>query len=144
VRARPVGIGAACAACADRRRLHLRYYELDLRANAPGGRWVVLCHNCCAVAEKVQPPPRSIEGLKMRLGRERRWGDRRAAAVGVAVDWPAQFDRRRDRRRDDDRAEEIDAGDLVEEVIEIVADYEQISEDQLADIGEVTGIHQRV
>src|SRR6185312_12639065 len=59
-----------------------RCFELGVRGNAPGGRWIVLCHNCVAAAVKMEPQPRSLDGLKMRLARERRWGDRRAEAVG--------------------------------------------------------------
>ncbi len=150
VKARPVGLGAACAGCDNRRRVHLRHYELLLAANAPGGRWLVLCHNCVAVAEQLKPPARSIEGLKMRLQRDRRWGDRRAEAVGR----PSVRDGGLDRRASDRRVslrDAIDASDLViddeaEHIIEIEADYELLVEESLGatDGDEITGIHFRV
>jgi hypothetical protein len=143
VRARPVGIGACCAACDDRRRAHLRHYEMGLRTNAPGGRWVVMCHNCCAVADTLEPPPRSVEGLKMRLHRDRRWGDRRAESVGRGVVGRAPWLERRDGdRRESDRSA-VDATDLAM-IIEMEADFEipiDVDEASLADIGEVTGVH---
>jgi hypothetical protein len=150
VKARPVGIGAACAGCDNRRRVHLRHYELSLATNAPSGRWLVLCHNCVAVAEKLQPPPRSIEGLKMRLQRDRRWGDRRAESVGR----PSVRDGGNERRAGDRRQSArdlIDATDLLIEeeelVIEMEADYELVLDEPLpadAASDEITGIHFRI
>jgi hypothetical protein len=143
VRARPIGIGAGCAGCDDRRRVHLRHYEVGFRSNTPGGRWLVLCHNCAAAADAMQPQPRSIEGLKMRLKRDRRWGDRRSEAVGrpsARAPWL-------ERRAGDRRAlppmfldEELLAGI----VIEMEADYEEVTDDQIESQEEVTGIHYRL
>ncbi len=146
VRARPIGQGASCAACDDRRESHLRHFELGLRQNAVGGRWIVLCFNCVAVAESLNPPPRSVEGLKMRLYRDRRWGDRRAESVGRGTAREPSMNRRdpveKDRR--DPLRHLFDASDLVEELVEMEAEFEQISEAQLAEIGEVTGIHAKL
>jgi hypothetical protein len=131
VKARPVGQGASCAGCNDRRSLHLRHYELGLRSNAPGGRWAILCHNCSAVADVMKPPAKSVEGLKMRLERDRRWAE-----------WG---DRRGEWREDGtDRRLVVDATHLAEELIEMVAEYQDVSERDLADIGEVTGIHYKI
>lgn len=135
VKSRAVGLGATCAACDDRRLLHLRYWELSVRANAPGGRWIVLCHNCIATAEAMQPPPRSLDGLKMRLARERRWGDRRAEAVGRPSYRDPAFERRHDDRR------QLDLPHLQEIVIEMEADYEEVTDDQIESTEEITGIH---
>jgi hypothetical protein len=138
VRARSVGENACCAGCADRRRQHLRHFELGVRGNAVGGRWVVLCHNCAAVADKLNPSPRSVESLKQQLYRDRRWGERRGDAGGVFAPWL-------DKRRSPDRRKEIvDATDIAEIVIEFEAEYEEISADKLTDIEEVTGIHQKI
>jgi len=138
VKARPVGLGANCAACDDRRIAHLRYWELGVRANAPGGRWIVLCHNCAAAAEKMDPLPRSLDGLRMRLLRERRWGDRRAEAVGRASARDAAFERREGDRR---RAPE---GYLDEMVVELEAEYEEVTDDQIEASEEITGIHFKI
>jgi hypothetical protein len=137
VRARTVGEGAACAGCSDRRRHHLRHFELGVRGNAVGGRWVILCHNCSAVAEELNPSPRSIESLKQRLYRDRRWGDRRAPAASVRAPWL-------ERRQTDRRQEIVDATDVAEIVIEFEADYEDLSAEKLADIEEITGIHHKI
>jgi hypothetical protein len=102
-----------------------------------------LCHNCAAVADAMQPSPRSIEGLRMRLKRDRRWGDRRAEAVGrpsLRAEW---LERRHGDRRTPPPMfldEELLAG----VVIEMEADYEEITDDQIESQEEVTGIHQRL
>jgi hypothetical protein len=147
VKARPIGMGAICAGCHDRRIQHLRSYELLARSNAPGGRWMVLCHNCAAVADKLSPPPRSIEGLVMRLGRDRRWGDRRAEAVGRTTMGRAPWLERRDGDRRISDRNAIDATELAEIVIELEADFEipiDVDEQALAEIGEVTGVYAKL
>jgi hypothetical protein len=140
VRSRPIGLGATCGACDDRRRIHLRHYELGLKTNAPGGRWVVLCHNCIAFADSLNPPPRSVEALKMRLHRDRRFGDRRAESVGPGYERDPSVERRGGDRRESLR----DLPEMTEDVVEIIAEYEQISEDRLTDLEEVTGIHAKL
>jgi hypothetical protein len=70
LRRKPVGLGAACLSCGERRRDVLRPFEL---ARA----WVVLCRNCAARAERLDPMPWFAEGLHMGLTRERRYTDRR-------------------------------------------------------------------
>jgi hypothetical protein len=152
VRARPVGVGAACAGCGDLRLAHLRHFEIQLATNVPGGRWVVLCHNCVADAERLHPPARSIEGLRMRLARDRRWGDRRSESVGrpsvrAAANERRDGDRRRS-LRDVFDATDLAYEDLDELIIELEADYEALSEREVSDIvgdlDEVTGIHARI
>jgi hypothetical protein len=149
VRERPIGVNAACASCNDRRRVHLRHYEVGLAQNAPGGRWLILCHNCAAEADAMQPPARSIEGLKMRLSRDRRWGDRRAESVGRISRRAPWLERRFEDRRaggmlllDATEIPEI-VEDLQSLVIEMEAEYEEVSEDQI-EFEEVTGIHYRI
>ena len=67
---RPVGLGAACCVCSDRRHDNLKQVEL-LRA------WVPMCHNCAAKAMALSPMPRTIEEVRSRLTRDRRAADRR-------------------------------------------------------------------
>lgn len=143
MRARPVGVGACCIACNNRRHEQLRHFEVGLRLNAAGGRWTILCHNCAASAEKLAPPPRSVDALCERLTRDRRWNDRRYDR--------AHRDPHAERRAQDARNERrlnlrelFDATDLAEElVIEMEADYETVSPEQLVAIEDVTGIHMR-
>jgi hypothetical protein len=67
---RPVGYGAACCMCNDRRREHLRLAELL-------GAWMPICHNCAARATHLTPMPQSLDEIRTRLDRERRRRDRR-------------------------------------------------------------------
>ena len=69
--ARPVGVGAACCICNERRRDNLRMVEL-LRA------WMPMCHNCAAKATVLAPMPQTMDELRRRLARDRRAADRRA------------------------------------------------------------------
>jgi hypothetical protein len=139
VKARVVGSGAGCAACEDRRLSHLRYWELGVRGNAPGGRWIVLCHNCVGTAEKMDPQPRSLDGLKMRLARDRRWGDRRAESVGRPRVRDSKFERRDAERRRPKHPMYLD-----EVVLEMEAEYEEVTDDQIESTEEITGIHFKI
>lgn len=141
VRARPVGVGACCVACNNRRREQLRHYEIGLRLNAAGGRWTVLCHNCAATADTFEPVPRSVDALCQRLGRDRRWQERRYDRGHVDPHAERRAgDLRHDRRLN--LREIFDATDLAEElVIEMEAEYESIQASQLIAIEDVTAIH---
>jgi hypothetical protein len=88
LKGKPVGVGAQCAACGDRRLDDLRHMDL-------GKSWVVLCHNCCSRAERLRPRPRTHEALCQRLARDRRWNDRRQDAEEVVSDRRNRRDRRR-------------------------------------------------
>jgi hypothetical protein len=74
VEQRPVGRGAACAVCQEKRRDHLRLVELH-------GRSVPLCHGCAARTLKLGDVPPTVEGLRALLRRDRRRRDRRAEAT---------------------------------------------------------------
>ena len=67
---RPVGIGAACVVCGERRRENLRSVEFQRR-------WLPMCHNCSSKTFRLQPIPRTIEALRERFSRDRRWKERR-------------------------------------------------------------------
>lgn len=70
VDARPVGHGARCLGCAERRRRLLRSVEL-------WGGWHPMCFNCAGQALSLSPMPRSAAELKEALDRDRRGRDRR-------------------------------------------------------------------
>jgi hypothetical protein len=70
VESRPVGVGAACAVCNERRRGYLKQVEL-LRA------WVPLCFNCAGRAMSLSPMPRTLDEIRRRLSRDRRAVERR-------------------------------------------------------------------
>jgi hypothetical protein len=132
VQSRPVGLGAVCASCSDRRLAHLRFFELH-------GMWVVLCHNCTARAHKLAPLPRSMDGLLAWLGRDRRHDDRREAPPEKAGWYEAVERRRRDRRRGE--RDVVDGTDLI---IELEADPAWPSEDDDSDEGSITGVHFKI
>lgn len=68
--ARPVGRGAACQVCGDKRRENLRLLELHARS-------LPFCHNCAARTIKLENVPEAIDELRALLRRDRRNGDRR-------------------------------------------------------------------
>jgi hypothetical protein len=68
--ARPVGVGACCTICGDRRRDNLRQLELL-------GAWIPMCGNCAGRTLRLRPLPRSVEAIRQKLARERRGADRR-------------------------------------------------------------------
>lgn len=70
---RPVGMGAACVVCNERRREQLRMAELH-------GRFVPTCHSCHARVLKMVPLPSTVDEIRGVLHRERRVSDRRSAA----------------------------------------------------------------
>ena len=132
VRARPVGLGASCACCNDRRLVHLRHFELR-------GLWVVLCHNCCARAERMTPAARSVDQLLAGIRRQRRGGGERRVTGNFDL---GAGDRRRDNpgRRAEDGV--LDATELV--IIEIEADYAQPEELRDPDGEPITAVHSLV
>ena len=110
--ARPVGLGAACAVCFDRRRDNLRMLEFQ-------GSWVPMCHNCSSKMLQLAPTPRTLEGVRQRLGRDRRWKERRTGKKDHRI---FAVDRRRDEQREtgvrDPEIEWLDAEDLIVEIRE--------------------------
>lgn len=110
--ARQVGLGAACVICNDRRHENLRLVEFR---NA----WLPMCHNCGAKAMRITPMPHSIEGLRQRLCRDRRWNDRRGEMPEARED--ANREQRVGERRAIDNVElprEFSADELIIEIIE--------------------------
>jgi hypothetical protein len=68
--ARPVGRGAVCVICSDRRREHLRMIEIKDRS-------LCMCHGCATRTVKLSSVPASIEQLRSLLSRDRRGEGRR-------------------------------------------------------------------
>jgi hypothetical protein len=94
---RPVGKGAACAVCQERRRDHLRLVELHNRS-------IPLCHGCAARTLKLEPIPTSLEVLRNLLRRDRRADERRGDSADGRM-FP------RERRVGDRRTEQSQRGD---------------------------------
>jgi hypothetical protein len=67
---RPVGRGASCTVCSEKRRIQLKLVELK-------GRSLPFCHGCAALLLKLPDVPDTVEELRHLLRRERREADRR-------------------------------------------------------------------
>jgi hypothetical protein len=135
VRERPVGLGAFCNSCGERRTANLRHYELRRL-------WVVLCHNCAARAEALDPQPYTVGGLRIKLTRNRRFGDRRAESVGGSPRTPA-YERREGDRRTSER-NILDATEFAELVLELEAEFGDVAEDLDPADGPITGVHKLI
>lgn len=106
VEARPVGLGATCCLCGERRRQLLKSVELL-------GAWVPVCHSCGALATRLDPLPQSIAEIRATLRRDRRADERRWGKKDTRV---FRYDRRqRDRRRGRDTVDAVD-DDMILEV----------------------------
>jgi hypothetical protein len=68
--ARPVGRGAVCTVCYEKRRDQLKLIELH-------GRSLPLCHGCTARIGRLGDVPTTVDGIRQALRRERRDADRR-------------------------------------------------------------------
>lgn len=89
VDARPVGVGARCVTCTEKRRRVLKAVELF-------GSWKPMCFNCAGQLLHLDPLPATITELKKLISRERRANDRR---VGKADTRVFQYERRVGERR---------------------------------------------
>lgn len=93
--ARPVGLGARCVVCNERRRRLLRSTELH-------GSWYPTCYSCAGQAMQLDPQPMSIAELKTVLRRDRRAADRRTGKPDTRVfQWERRVGDRRLGRLDD-------------------------------------------
>ncbi len=89
VDARPVGLGARCVVCVERRRRMLRGVEVH-------GAFYPMCFSCAGQAMVLDPMPPTLAALKVALTRERRGGDRRSGRADTRV---FQYERRVGQRR---------------------------------------------
>jgi hypothetical protein len=67
---RPVGKGAACAVCHEKRRGELRLMELHGRTHA-------FCHSCAGRVARMETVPATVAAIRQLLDRERRARERR-------------------------------------------------------------------
>jgi hypothetical protein len=67
---RPVGRGASCTVCGEKRRAQLKLVELQ-------GRSLPFCHGCAAQVMRLPEVPVTVEELRTALRRDRREEDRR-------------------------------------------------------------------
>jgi hypothetical protein len=119
VDARPVGLGAKCVVCNERRRRLLRSTELH-------GNWFPTCYSCAGQAMQLDPQPATIAELKTILRRDRRAVDRRSGRADTRVfQWERRVGERRAGRLDECPA--IDDDMIIEITVE---DAGQDFEDQ--------------
>jgi len=90
VEARPVGIGARCVTCNEKRRRLLKTVELY-------GAWKPMCFNCSGQVLHLVPLPPTLAALRDMISRERRKLDRR---IGKADTRVFQYERRVGERRE--------------------------------------------
>ena len=124
---RPVGKGAACVICHERRRSELRLVELQTKTHP-------LCHSCAGRIARLDNVPRTINAIRVLLDRERRARDRRGEEAVDHRIFPRE--RRVGERRAPPRATgtsdtdpHIRLADFDEIVIELVeADIESVEQ----------------
>jgi len=106
--ARPVGLGARCAMCAERRRRVLKMVELL-------GGWYPMCFNCAGQVLQLEPMPPSLAALRDAVSRERRRADRRDGRPDTRV---FRHERRvGERRLEGEGYDRIDDDMIVEVVV---------------------------
>ena len=123
VDARPVGLGARCVTCHEKRRRFLKSVELY-------GAWQPMCFNCAGQVAMLDPMPRTIAGLRDAVSRERRKRDRRIGKPDTRV---FRYERRVGERRagreelpsvDDDMIIEVT---IEEPVLDTGEDFEDLT-----------------
>jgi len=150
--ARPVGLGASCRICGERRRTHLKSVELL-------GSWATACHMCAGLVAQLDPMPSSLSAVRDALRRERRLIERRGATPdGHPVGERRAVERRRTSRLaagtgarstavlthdpvcvDDETGPLVD-DEMVVEIAELASELESLAED-LGEVADLTRIH---
>jgi ribosome-binding protein aMBF1 (putative translation factor) len=137
VESRPVGLGASCRMCGERRRDYLRSVELL-------GSWSPVCHSCAGRMTALDDLPQSLAGIRALLGRERRSAARRTGRADGRVFPYERRDRDRragaeDRRAVDDRVDE----EMIVEIAELAHDLEALAAELPGERGaDLTRIHE--
>lgn len=114
VDARPVGYGAHCLGCGERRRRLLRSIEL-------WGGWQPMCFSCAGQALSISPPPTSVEALREAIARDRRGRDRRFGKPDGRV---FRYERRVGERRTGRDEAPIDDDMIIEITVELEHDVD--------------------
>jgi hypothetical protein len=120
VDARPVGLGARCLTCHEKRRRFLKTVEIH-------GAWQPMCFNCAGLLLQLEPIPRTLSALRDAVSRERRRKDRRYGKPDTRV---FRYERRvGERRAGRDQWDQIDDDMIIEVTIEMEVDSESDLED---------------
>src|SRR6185503_19033606 len=128
VETRPVGLGARCVTCHEKRRRFLKTVELF-------GSWKPMCFNCHGLLGTLDPMPTTIELVKEAVSRERRKRDRRWGKPDGRV---FVYERRVGERRDG-REGELPAVDD-DMIIEVTIDVDPTD----VDFDDITAIRELV
>lgn len=107
VDARPVGLGARCVTCHEKRQRFLKMTELF-------GGWRPVCFNCEGQIAQLDPMPLTLEGLRIAVSRERRKRDRRFGKPDTRV---FRYERRVGDRRNGREAYPTVEDDMIIEII---------------------------
>jgi hypothetical protein len=123
VDARPVGLGARCTTCHEKRRRFLKAVELF-------GAWKPMCFNCAGQVLAMDPMPPTIAALREAVSRERRKRDRRIGKSDTRV---FRYERRVGERRAGARDEcPVVDDDMIIEVtydaVEVDVDFEDLTQ----------------
>ena len=130
VETRPVGLGARCVTCNEKRRRFLKTVELF-------GAWKPMCFNCHGCIGALIPMPKTITQLKEAVSRERRKRDRRWGKPDSRV---FVYERRVGERRTGREAELPPVDDDM--IIEITVDIDMSADD--VDFDDITAIRELV
>jgi hypothetical protein len=118
---RPVGRGASCTVCFEKRRDQLKLVEIH-------GRSLPLCHGCSARVLRLDDVPATIDAIRAVLRRDRRLADKRA---GVKVDhriFPRERrvgERRGPDRGDDAAVDPNTANTMLADIDEIIVELQE-------------------
>ena len=123
---RPVGLGARCITCPEKRRRLLKAVELH-------AGWHPMCFNCAGQLLHLDPLPATLAELKLIVSRERRASDRR---IGKPDSRVFQYERRVGERRSSREEYPIVEDDMIIEVILEANDGHDV------DFDDVTQIHE--
>ncbi len=131
VDSRPVGFGARCVTCAERRRRVLKLVELH-------GGWSPMCFNCAGQVLQLDPMPPTLAALRDAVSRERRREDRRTGKPDTRV---FRYERRvGERRTVTEGYDRIDDDMIVEVSFEAAAPERERDERDGRDAEDVTRI----
>ena len=120
VDARPVGSGARCSTCSEKRRRFLKSVELF-------GQWQPMCFNCAGQCLELDPMPPTIVALREAMSRERRNRDRRFGKPDSRV---FRYERRVGQRRLEAREDcpAVDDDMIIEVSYEVMIEGEEFGD----------------
>jgi hypothetical protein len=118
VDARPVGVGARCVTCGEKRRRFLKSVELH-------GNWQPMCFNCAGQLLALVPLPSTMAELREAVSRERRRVERRVGKKDTRV---FQYERRVGERRASRSEYPVVDDDMIVEITMEVDDHPELED----------------